>query len=217
MRLLTAATLVVLAALPLALVAPAAQAAQAGDSTACRIGDITRVFGGVSIIRNGNTVVPETGESFCVHDRFVTNGKGVAELKFRDGSLVTVGKDTEFVIAEWRERLLFANTASFELVKGAFRALTGAITQRRHRVEVKTAIATIGVRGTEFWGGLNLSPEALEVVMLQGKGVYVKNDAGMVELTTAGTGTTVKFGKTPTAPNAWSPEKVSRAVETITP
>ena len=82
---------------------------------------------------------------------------------------------------------------------------------------MKTTIATIGVRGTEFWGGLNLSPDALEVVMLEGKGVYVKNDAGTVELTQAGTGTTVQVGKTPTAPNAWSAEKVTRAVETITP
>ena len=102
-------------------------------------------------------------------------------------------------------------------MKGAFRALTGAITQRRHRVEVKTVVATIGVRGTEFWGGLNLTPDSLDVVMLKGKGVYVVNAAGRVELVQAGTGTTVKAGKSPSEAVAWAAPKVQRAVETITP
>ncbi len=214
MRRLTAATLPCLAGLLLALVS---LSTHAGDSAACRIGDISRVFGGVQIIRGGNTLVPKAGEAFCAGDRFLTNSKGVTELAFRDGSEITVGKNTEFTIERWQERRFFANEATFALVKGAFRALTGAITQRRHRVEVRTAIATIGVRGTEFWGGLNLTPNALEVVMLGGKGVYVKNDAGTVELTEAGTGTTVQAGKTPATPDAWSPEKVQRAVATITP
>lgn len=214
MQRLIAAALFCLAGLPLALTA---FPAQAGDATTCRIGDLTRVFGGVQIIRAGNIIVPAGGDAFCVGDRFVTNPKGVAELKFRDGSEITVGRNTEFAIDRWQERHVFANKATFSLVKGAFRALTGAITQRRHRFEVKTTVATIGVRGTEFWGGLNLTPDALEVVMLKGKGVYVQNSAGTIELAEAGTGTTVQTGKTPAAPSTWSLEKVKRAVATITP
>ncbi len=214
MRHMIAITLCCVAGLPLALTA---SPVHAGDSPTCRIGDLTRVFGGVQIVRDGSAIVPQSGDAFCAGDRFVTAPKGVAELKFRDGSEITVGKNTDLAIERWQERRFFANTATFSLMKGAFRALTGAITQRRHKFEVKTTVATIGVRGTEFWGGLNLTPDALEVVMLAGRGVYVQNNAGKIELTSAGTGTTVQAGKTPAAPNAWSPEKIKRAVATITP
>lgn len=79
------------------------------------------------------------------------------------------------------------------------------------------AACDIGIRGTDFWGGLSLTPDALEVVMLEGKGVYVRNASGRTELQEAGSGTTVTAGNAPTAPASWPAEKVQRAVQTITP
>lgn len=209
MRLLSALFLI------LAVASPLAQAAS--DSRDCRVGEIARVHGTVKIIREGRTLMPVAGESICVKDRFVTDARAVTELKFRDGTEVTVGKDSIFVITRWKQRRLFANEAGFELVTGAFRALTGAMTQRRSKFEVTTPIATIGIRGTEFWGGLDLSPGALDVVMLKGKGVYLKNDAGETEITTPGNGVTVRSGNKPGDPVVWSPEKLKRAIGTITP
>jgi hypothetical protein len=187
------------------------------DSRDCRVGEVVRIHGKVEVIRNATTHTPIAGERLCERDRFVTDSRGVAELKFADGTQITVGRDSVFVITKWKQRRLRANVATFELVTGAFRALTGDMTKRRHRFEVKTAIATIGVRGTEFWGGLDMSPGALDVIMLNGKGVYVSNDAGTSEITTAGQGITVQGNKAPTAPAAWSAEKVKKAVSTITP
>lgn len=189
----------------------------ARDTANCRIGDIEKVYGDVQVIRAGTTVVPVPGEAFCARDRFVTSRNGIAALKFRDGTEITVGKDTEFAIDRWKERRVFANEAVFSLAKGAFRALTGSMTKRRHDFSIQTRVATIGVRGTEFWGGFDLTPDALDVIMLNGKGVYVENEAGRVELTTAGTGTTVSYGKAPKEPNVWGDAKVKRAVQTITP
>lgn len=207
----------VIAATLLALLPLAAAAAPAPDSRECRIGDIERLYGDVRVVRGGNIVVPVAGEAFCVHDRFLTGSRGIAALRFHDGTQVTVGKETEFGIEQWRQRRVFSNEAIFSLAKGAFRALSGAISERRHRFEVKTPIATIGVRGTEFWGGTSITPESLDVIMLNGKGVYVENEAGKVELTQAGTGTTVKAGKAPQAPSTWTEAKVQQAVSTVTP
>jgi hypothetical protein len=187
------------------------------DARDCRVGEIVRVHGKVEVIRSGSTHTPVAGERVCERDRFVTDRRGVAELKLSDGSELTIGRDTTFVISAWKPRRVRANVATFELVTGAFRALTGEMTKRRHRFEVKTNIATIGVRGTEFWGGLDMSPGALDVIMLKGKGVYVTNDAGTSEITTAGQGVTVIGGGAPKAPVAWSEEKVKKAVSTITP
>lgn len=209
MRHLVAAFLLTATALPVTV--------HAADARDCRVGDVARIWGEVSIVREGNSVVPEPGEGFCTRDRIVTGPKGVAELAFPDGTRITVGRDSEFVVQRWQQRRVLSNQAAFELVRGAFRAVTGSLTQRRHRMEVRTTIATIGVRGTDFWGGMNISPDALDVVMLSGKGVYVKNDAGTVELVEAGTGTTVPAGKAPGAAKTWSPEKLQKAVGTITP
>lgn len=196
--------------------APTAQAAQ-DTRKDCSIGKIDRIAGGVKVVREGNTVFPLRGEAVCLHDRFMTDARGIAEIKFSDGTELSVGKDSVFVIERWRQRKWFANEAGFELVSGAFRILTGALTQRRHTFEVRTRVATIGVRGTEFWGGLNLTPGELDVIMLKGKGIYVKNDAGQVDINEAGLGTTVRSGQKPSDPATWSKDKIHRAVRTISP
>jgi hypothetical protein len=201
-------------ALLLLLLSPAAPAK--GDISQCRFGEVGALYGSVKIVRAGSTHVPVSGEPLCVGDRFMTDARGVAELKFADGTRITVGKDSTFVIRQWKQRRFRANQASFELVRGAFRALTGAITERDHRFEVKTSIATIGVRGTEFWGGLDLTPGAVDVIMLNGKGVYVTNSAGTVDISTPGTGVSVRSTAAPEAAKPWSPEKLRKAVATVT-
>lgn len=202
----------------LALLSTTGVAADNGKPVAgCDIATLEQVHFDVRIVRNGKAMSPIVDDMICLRDRINTGAKGVATLKFRDGTRITVGHDSEFVIARWKERRMFANDAAFELVRGAFRAVTGAITRRNHHFKVKTPIATVGVRGTDFWGGTNISDNALDVIMLEGKGVYVENEAGRVELGTAGTGTTVRSGRSPDAPKIWSPEKLQKAVATVTP
>jgi len=56
-------------------------------------------------------------------------------------------------------------------------------------------VAIIGVRGTDVWGGLNLlgtGADTLDVVMFEGKGVYVQNSLGTTDLRVGGEGTTVR-------------------------
>lgn len=201
-----------------AVLAFAPVAVHAVDEGQCRVGSLAQVRGDASIVRGATTRVARPDAPVCPGDRIVTGARSVVELQFPDGTRITVGKDSELAIERWQERRLRRNEAAFKLVRGAFRAVTGKLAERRHRMEIRTPIATIGIRGTDFWGGLNITPGgALDVVMLSGKGVYVKNDAGQVELTEAGTGTTVLPGSLPSAAKTWPQEKVARAVDTITP
>jgi hypothetical protein len=182
----------------------------------CRVGEFTRLEGRVLLERAGRAFPPFTGLQLCRGDRIITSPAAVAELRLRDGSRITVGKDSVFSIADYRLYRDRPNSALFDLARGAFRAVTAAITTRPHRFEVRTPVATIGVRGTDFWGGYGLTPDGLDVIMLEGKGVYVQTAAGTVELDRAGLGTTVTAG-TASAPAAWAPDKLARAVATITP
>lgn len=183
----------------------------------CRVGEVVRVVGDVSVVRPARQFTPVTGMNICMGDRFVTGPSSIAELRLRDGSLITVGKGSDFTIREYRIYRDQPNVALFDLAKGAFRSVTGFITRRAHRYEVRTAVATIGVRGTDFWGGYGLTENGLDVIMLEGKGVYVQTAKGTVELDQPGLGTTVVTGEAPTTAKAWGPDKVQRAVATITP
>ncbi|PTQ89629.1 FecR family protein [Agitococcus lubricus] len=181
----------------------------------CRVGQVVQITGNVELQRKNETIKPIEGTQICRGDLVKTATGSIAELKLRDGSKITVGKDSQLVIKEYKIFRKQPNVALFELLQGAFRSVTGSITKRPHRYEVTTRVATIGVRGTDFWGGYGLSPDgALDVVMLEGTGVYVKNDKGQVELDKAGLGTTVS-SDTPTTPKTWPEEKVMRAMATI--
>jgi len=184
----------------------------------CRMGEVTWVSGKVELERRSAIITPVSGTKICRGDKLRTALGAVTEIKFRDGTKVTVGKDSEFVIRDFRINTRKPNVALFELIKGAFRSVTGTITKRRNRFEVTTRAATIGIRGTEFWGGYGLTPDgAFDVVMLEGRGVYVKNARGQVELDQVGLGTTIKEGEAPTVPKKWGEEKLKRALETLAP
>lgn len=182
----------------------------------CRVGVITNVVGTVGLQRDTRRLVPDEGLRVCRGDRISTGAGSIAEMRLRDGTRITVGKESEFAIREFRIHKHKPNVALFELAKGAFRSITGFITARPHRYEVSTTVATIGIRGTDFWGGYGLTENGLDVVMLEGKGVYVKTAAGQVELTAPGQGTTVSGGVA-SAAEVWEEGKLKRAVATITP
>jgi hypothetical protein len=183
----------------------------------CLVGKVAKIHGQVEIQRAEHAFEPAQGQAICLGDLIRTGTGSVADLHLRDGTKITVGKDSEFAIEQFKIYRQRENVALFSLLKGAFRSITGFITKRPHRYEVKTATATLGVRGTDFWGGYGLTENGLDVIMLEGHGVYVKTAQGQVELDKAGLGTTILPDQAPTAPKVWGDEKVQRAVATITP
>ncbi|MCG8670659.1 MAG: FecR family protein, partial [Pseudomonadales bacterium] len=106
--------------------------------------------------------------------------------------------------------------ATFETTKGAFRAITGAIQkQEKSSYMVKTPLAVIGVRGTDFWGGF-IFGDQLDVTVLSGKGVYVESSEGRVLLNIE-EGTTVKANQlAPSEPKVWPKQKLEKAVASVT-
>ncbi|MDP2805837.1 MAG: FecR family protein [Gallionellaceae bacterium] len=157
------------------------------------------------------------GMKVLIGDRIVTGANTRLALKMNDGAILTLGENTEFVISDYRySPKLQQGSASMELLKGAFRAVTGAIGKLKERdFKIKTKVATIGIRGTDFWGGFYFS-EALDVALLDGKGIYVENAAGKVEVTAQGDGTTIKnTSDAPSAPMHWGDKKINAAKQSV--
>ena len=80
------------------------------------------------------------------------------------------------------------------------------------RVEINTAVGTLGVRGTIVWGGP--IDGSFGVLVSSGR-VTVRNEAGEVSLG-AGEGTMIDaVDAAPSAPKTWPMEKVRRALQTV--
>jgi len=90
-------------------------------------------------------------------DTLETGPDSTAQIRLSDGSLMTLRPNTRLRIARYH----FDRTApqqdatTLELIKGGLRTLTGIIGKRnRDRYQVRTSVATIGIRGTHY--GLRL-------------------------------------------------------------
>jgi hypothetical protein len=90
------------------------------------------------------------GSSFFMTDIVDVGSDGKAQLKFIDGGLVTLVENTKYRIASY-EFTDKKSEVSIELLEGGFRAMTGTIGKTNPtQYNVKTPVATIGIRGTIF-------------------------------------------------------------------
>ena len=190
---------------------------------ACNLGKVQKINGVIWLQHENTKTLLDYDSKLCEGDRISSLMNSVAEFKLRDGSLIIVGKESEFVFEKYEfhtGKKAEPDVALFELVKGAFRSVTGLIAKKpEHRYEIKTVVATIGIRGTDFWGGFGLTEKnALDVMMVKGHGVYVKNEKGeQVELNEDGLGTTFFPDKPPKAAVKWKDAKVAKAMAIVTP
>ncbi len=145
----------------------------------------------------------------------ISTGKG-ARLKIvlNDGTEVTLGERTHFVMQEFIMENS-ENNAVMRLIEGAFKVTSGELVKLADaKMLIQTDTATIGIRGTSFWGG-SLDGD-FEVALLGGKGVYVETKEGRVELDKVGDGTKiVDAGSAPSNPVAWMQKKLDRAADTV--
>lgn len=126
----------------------------------------------------------EKDDSIFSTDEIDTADNGRAQLRFTDGGLVSLMPGTIFSVEEY----LFDDadedsSAVFGLLKGGLRTVTGAIGKVKHEdYELKTPVATLGIRGTEFTAVLQ-NARTLLVHVGRGK-VVITNDNGTLELLT---------------------------------
>lgn len=81
----------------------------------------------------------------------VTSANSFVRMRLSDGAFVVLRPNTRFLIEDYRYAENDSESRSiFSLLKGGFRAVTGAIGRRnRANVSYRTSVATIGIRGTD--------------------------------------------------------------------
>ena len=137
----------VLASLALAALMASSVAVAQEDSA----GMVVASRGEVIALSNGGSRELKQGEFIYVSDEIITSNRSFAVLQFSVGAKVTVRPDSTLII----EQYLYAGNADDEatlnLVEGGLRVITGAMAKTNpENYKVRTPVALMGVRGTEF-------------------------------------------------------------------
>jgi hypothetical protein len=129
------------------------------------------VAGSVSLLTGRATALAATGslrdlrkgDSVFSGDILVSGANSYLNLKFKDGSAMLLRPNTRFQIEQFSYNGSPASTteatetaqpeqkAFFRLLKGGFRAVSGAVGKvNRDEYRISTPVATIGIRGTDY-------------------------------------------------------------------
>ncbi|WP_415905853.1 FecR domain-containing protein [Neptuniibacter sp. QD48_55] len=176
------------------------------------IGKVVLIQGKPLVERQNQHLFIKRNDPLFIEDVLITPVGSKILIKLADKTTISLAENTQFELSKYQfDKKAQTSDVSFKMLKGAFRTLTGSIgKQKQPKFEIHTPVATIGVRGTEFWGGMIFS-DSLDVTMLEGKGVYIKNEHGQVEITRPGDGTMVSKGMKPSEVSMWSDEKLQKA------
>lgn len=91
------------------------------------------------------------GDEVFVDDAIMTGPKSFAVIQFLDGAKVTIKPDSEISIDDYVYNGNADDKATLNLVSGGLRVITGAMAKSHpENYKVKTPVALMGVRGTEF-------------------------------------------------------------------
>lgn len=95
---------------------------------------------------------------------------GRVQLRFRDGASMSLQPGTNFRVDRFRfsgERTVAEDGVLMTLIKGGLRTVTGWLGKRdRSQYRIRTTVATIGIRGTEF--GARVDESGLQVTTYAG-------------------------------------------------
>jgi len=121
--------------------------AVAEDST----GMVVASRGEVIALSNGGSRELKQGDFIYVKDEIMTTNRSFVVLQFEDGAKVTVRPDSTLIIEQYLYNGDDGDEAELNLVSGGLRVITGAMAKTHpENYKVRTPVALMGVRGTEF-------------------------------------------------------------------
>nr|WP_319393117.1 transferrin-binding protein-like solute binding protein [uncultured Desulfobacter sp.] len=176
------------------------------------MGDQDGFIGKVVAMRGAVVAVAEDGQKrnlvvnaqVFVRD-VIETGTGRVQLMFKDNTLITLGRNTKMALTAyaWDPENKKAEMQT-QIREGSFRIMGGAITRMAPEKFKTTSVSgTIGIRGSMYAG--NLRGTRLTVMFHGGKGIYVQNRAGRVNIRRPGFATLVEHAdKAPATPTRMS-------------
>ena len=181
----------------------------AGEAAAATGGRVDFATGGATVAGSDGQPRPlARGVELGTGDTVRTDAAGRAQIRFTDGSYVSLQPNTEFAIKDYNfeGKTDGSERGFFGLAKGAMRAVTGLVGRvNRNKYQIVTPTATVGIRGTG--GRIEVLLDG-STLIAGTSGIWtLTNPSGTLDVP-AGT-----FGKAPSAPNQ-PPQQTSQGPTT---
>lgn len=115
------------------------------------IGSISSFKGSVKVQRDAQILVGKINFPIKQKDVILTRDNSNAIIKFKDGTIITIGKNSLLNIAEYiyDDANKKDSKTSFQFLKGSFKSVTGIIGKvNPSKFKLATKSAAIGIRGT---------------------------------------------------------------------
>ena len=195
----------------LCFLAPALGGAQQGMTDEV-VGKVTELSGSAVAMQDALPRALKKGADIYIGDVLSTARDSQLSIKMVDEAEFSLSERAVFIVQEYFLKSDGKDgNAVIRLMSGAVKAVSGKIAQLEGQpFQLRTEVATIGVRGTTFWGG-GLDGTH-QFALLSGSAIIVENKAGRVEINRPGDGTAVTSDSTaPFAPSTWAADKLARA------
>jgi hypothetical protein len=179
------------------------------------IGTVSRTQGEVSGILGGATIPLSPDAPVFLNEVLSTGEAARLEVTFTDRTRLTLGENAKLTLGTYVfNPAAGRRTIKFALV-GAIRFVTGKLSRGMlSRVSLTTPVASVGIRGTDFFAG-PIDNQALGVLLIEGA-VSVSNPAGQRTLNRPGQGTNIGApGEAPGPVTIWPQPKVDRALASV--
>lgn len=115
------------------------------------IGTIMVVKGNASVKRAHKTLHARNGMTLLKGDKIITQKRTRVQVMLNDDTTITIGPHSSFSFLKYFFDGTKKSTIKMQSNRGFFRSVTGKIGKvAPERFKVKTSLATIGIRGTDF-------------------------------------------------------------------
>lgn len=148
-------------------------------------------------VAGGDGTIREIARGDLVHagEILSTASNSYLHMRFSDGGQVVLRPNSRFVIDEYlfdedeaastEEEPEGSGSSSMRLLRGGFRAVTGAIGRNNQEdYEVKTPVATLGIRGTNYQARM-CAGDCVDIDPMPDDGLYAGVDSGAISITNA--------------------------------
>ena len=138
------------------------------------VGKVTALNGSAMIERSYQEINAYIGLPIKQEDTVITRDETQMQMIFNDNTVITLGKNTIFRVSNFSFNQTEKTQVEFSLTKGSIKSVTGQIGKLNPtHFKVKTANATIGVRGTTFT--LEVNDRFTQLTTLKGATYYQDN------------------------------------------
>jgi len=115
------------------------------------IGTIMVADGNAQIKRSAHLVSVTNGMDIQKGDEIITQKKTRVQVMLNDDTVITIGPNSSYAFIDYMFDGSKKSTIQMQANRGFFRSVTGKIGKiAPERFKVKTKLATIGIRGTDF-------------------------------------------------------------------